>query len=1043
MNLPSLSVKRGVAFAMVYLVVVAFGLYSLSKLKLDLFPDMTFPTVIVITTYEGASPHDIETLITDPIEGVVASVERVEEIGSESRQGLSMVEISFAWDTDMDQAETDVRRSLDLVEGYLPDDAEAPIVFVMDPAMKPVMQLALSGPYSQDELRRIADDQVAPRLDRLDGVANSLVGGGLEREIHVYLDPDRLEAYGLDPRAIRQTVYLENTQQPGGSVDEGALTFTVHSQGQYQTLDELGGVMVGIAPTITGAQPIRLRYVATIEDGFVEDAQRIEVDGEPAVVLVIRKQSGENTVQTIRAVEEALPEIEEAAGVSLEILSSDAEYIEDSIGNLASTALIAVAIAFVVLLLFLRDPKAAAVVSAAIPLSLLAAFALMDQADMTLNILSTAGLALAVGMLVDNAVVVLESIVRLRQQGLAAWDAAIEGAKQVGTAVTASTLTTLAVFVPILFVPGFAGMLFQDMAITICFALGVSLLVALSFVPLASSRLLGGKSSVSAGVKADNGLFGRFRDGYGHILDWTLAHRWVVVVGLVGTLVITGALASRLNTAFVASGDDSMLSVQVEVPIGTSLDETYVRSTEVLQQVEAIVPAGERTHSLLSVGGGSGIAALFTGGNNEGSLEVSLMPIRDRDRSQGDIERAVRAALRLVPGAEIQVGPVFNPMGGEGDLTVELRGHDLGVARELGEDLRGQLLAMPEVSEVTSSLQDQAPQVKIIYDRAKLAELGLSVAQVSGVVSTAFQGDGAGEYLDGVDDSNIVVRYDPAYRKDIDELRRLPVVTSTGNVVRLDSVATVEEGLAPASINRLDQARSSTLTVYLADEYVDAGGRAVKKNLGGSIVAIEGVLAAAQMPEGFEYSIGGSADDFTESFAYLGLALLAAVFLVYAVMAGQFESLRQPLIIIFAVPLALIGVVWALVLTGTALDVSALIGVIMLVGIVVNNGIVMVDAANQLRHQGRDRLQAIAQASRLRLRPVLLTSLTTILCMVPLASGIGAGSEQWMGMARAVIGGLSVATAMTLFVVPAMYTWFAHKDAPKSQQQDDAHPEAA
>ncbi len=1035
MNLSSLSVRRGVTFAMVYLVVVGVGLFSLARLKLDLFPEMTFPTVIVITSYEGASPHDVETLITEPIEGAVASVEMVEEISSESRQGLSMVEISFDWDSDMDQAETDVRRALDMVEGYLPDDAAAPIVFVMNPSMKPVMQLALSGPYGQDELRRRADDQVAPQLERLEGVANAMVAGGLEREIHVYLDPDELEAYGLDPRGIRQSIYLENTQQPGGELDEGALTYRVHSQGQYQSIEELGEVMVGIAPTTRGAEPIRLRDVATVEDGFVENAQRIEVDGEPAVVLTIRKQSGENTVQTIRAVEAALPQIEQAAGVKLEVLSSDAEYIEDSIGNLSTTALIAVGIAFVVLLVFLRDPMAAGVVSAAIPLSLVATFAVMDRADMTLNILSTAGLALAVGMLVDNAVVVLENIVRLRQQGMAAWDAAVEGARQVGTAVSASTLTTLAVFVPILFVPGFAGMMFEDMAVTICFALGVSLLVALSFVPLAASRLLGGKRSLEAGARADAGLFGRFREAYGRALDWTLAHRWVVVVGLIGTLAITAVLGRFLNTAFVQDGDHSRLQVQVEVPIGTALDETHARSTGVLAQVEDLVPGEERVHSLLSVGGGSGIAALFTGDDNEGSLEVSLVPIRDRERSQGDIERSVRAALRMVPGAEIQVGPTFNPMGGEGDLTVELRGYDLDVARELGEELRDRLMAMPEVDQVTSSLEDQAPQVEVDYDRAKLAELGLTVAQVSGVVSTAFQGDGAGEYLDGEEGSDIVVRYAPAYREDLDELRRLPVATQSGDVVRLDTVATVEEGLAPASITRLDQARTSSLTVYLADQYVNAQGRTVEKNLHASIGAVRDTVAGVEMPEGFSYEIGGSADDFTESFAYLGLALLAAIFLVYAVMAGQFESLRQPFIIVFAVPLALIGVVWGLALTGTALDVSALIGVIMLVGIVVNNGIVMVDAANQLRLQGRGRTEAIAEASRMRLRPVLMTSLTTILCMVPLASGIGAGSEQWSSMARAVIGGLTMSTALTLFVVPTMYTWFAHKEVPEQLQR--------
>jgi hydrophobic/amphiphilic exporter-1 (mainly G- bacteria), HAE1 family len=1045
MNLSSLSVRRGVAFGMVYLVVVAFGLLSLARLQLDLFPEMNFPTVVVVTGFEGASPEDIETLITDPLEGSLAGVERVEEVSSESRQGLSVVEVGFSWGTDMDAAETDVRRALDLVDGRLPDDADAPVVFTMDPALEPVIELSLKGPYPQDELRRLADDEVAPRLERLPGVASALVAGGLEREIQVQLDPERIEAFGLDPMTVTQAVYAENRQEPGGTVEQGQLDFTIHTRGQYASVPELGEVLVGVVPTATGTRPVQLRDVATVADTFADADQVIEVDGTPAITLSVRKQSGENTVQTVREVEGALADIEAAAGagVQLEVLTSQADYIVDSIGNLASTALIAIVIAFVVLWLFLRDPRAAAVVSAAIPLSLVATFALMDTADMTLNILSTAGLALAVGMLVDNAVVVLESIVRYRQQGMNAWDAAIAGARSVGTAVTASTLTTLAVFIPVLFVPGFAGMLFQDMAITICFALAVSLVVAMSFVPLAASRLLGGQASVDAGAAADQGLMGRIRDGYSGALAWVLGRRWIVVGALVLALAVTAVLATRIPTEFIANGDRSELEVTVSAPMGTTLDETHTRTREVLAQVEQIVDADEQTHTVLEAGGGSGFAALFSAGDHESAITLTLVPIGERDRSQGEIERQVREALSKVPGVDVRVGPRFNPMGGEGDLAVEIRGHDLATARELGDALRDDLLALPQVSEVAFSLEEQAPQVQVEFDRARLAHLGLSSASVGQAISTAFQGRSAGLYTDGGDQADIRVRYDEEHRTDLDELRRLPLVTPSGETVRLDSVAEVSETLAPSAISRLDQARTTTMTVYLADEYLAADGRVMAKDVGGSIGAVDEVLAAAAWPEGFDYVIAGSADDFTESFAMLGLALLAAIVLVYMVMAGQFESFRLPLVILFTVPLALMGVVWMLALTGSALDVSSLIGVIMLVGIVVNNGIVMVDAANQLQLKGRTRLQAIVEASRLRLRPVLLTSLTTILCMVPLALEIGAGAEQWSGMARAVIGGMSVATVLTLFVVPTVFTAFARKDEPAAGTAGEPVAEAA
>ncbi len=1045
MNLSSLSVRRGVAFGMVYLVVVGFGLLSLSRLEMDLFPEMNLPTVMVVTGYEGASPADIETLLSDPIEGQMAGVEGVEEVESRSRQGLSVVEVSFGWGEDMDQAETEVRRALDQVEGLLPDDADTSTVFAMDPAMEPVMTLALAGPYPLDELRSLAEGEVAPRIERLDGVAAATVSGGLEREIQVRLDPERIDAFGLDPTAIVAQVHAENRQEPGGTVEQGDLEFDIHTRGQLATVDDLGEVLVGVVPTATGTRPVRLADVADIVDTFAEDTRIIEVDGAPAVVLTVRKQSGENTVETVRAVEEAMPDIERrlGAGVQLEVLTSQADYIADSIGNLATTAVVAVVIAFVVLLVFLKDPRAAAVVSAAIPISLVATFALMDRADMTLNILSTAGLALAVGLLVDNAVVVLESIVRLRQQGMSAWDAAVEGARSVGTAVTASTLTTLAVFVPVLFVPGFAGMLFQDMVVTICFALAVSLLVALSFVPLAASRLLGGRASAEAGARSEGGLFGRFRDRYSGALEWVLARRWVVALGLLAAFGLTFGLSTQLRTEFIVSGDQSELEVTVEAPIGTTADETAALTREVLDQVRTLVPADEQTHTLMQAGAGSGFTALFAEGDHEGELTVTLVPIGERDRGLVEIERSLREALSAVPGVDVRVGPRFNPMGGEGDLTVEVRGHDLEVSRQLGQDLRDQLVAMPEVSEVAYSLDDQAPQVEVVFDRAKLAHVGLTASRVGQSISTAFQGRSAGLFTEDGDDTDIRVQYDAAYRDDLDELRRLPLTTSAGEVVRLDSVADIRESLAPSTITRLDQTRTTSLTVYLAEQYTTADGREHHKDLGGAISAVEATLAGADWPDGFDYAVAGSAEDFTESFAMLGLALLASIALVYMVMAGQFESFRQPLIILFTVPLALMGVVWMLVATGTALDVSALIGVIMLVGIVVNNGIVMVDAANQLRDQGRRRLQAIVEACRMRLRPVLLTSLTTILCMVPMAMELGAGAEQWSGMARAVIGGMGVATALTLFVVPTIYTVFARKDEPRGESVHEARPEAA
>ncbi len=1046
MNLSSLAVKRGVTFSMVFLMVLGFGLFGLSRLQLDLFPDLTFPTVVVITSYTGASPEDMETLVTDPIEGAVSAVKRVEEVRSESKQGVSVVEVKFDWDVDMEQAETDVRRQLELVEGALPDDADDPLVFAFDPSMQPVMTLAVNGPYPLDELRTLTEDEIKPRVERLDGVATASVSGGLEREIHVLLDPTTIEAYGLDLNQVVSTIYTENAQEPGGVIRTGARDFSILTQGKYSSVEEIGEVLVGMAVTAGGAEPIRLAQVATIEDSFVESERIFEVDGQSAVALNIRKQSGENTVQTAEAVLAAMPAIESAAGegIELKVLDNQADYIEDSLGNLASTAVIGVIIAFVVLFLFLRNARAAAIVSAAIPMSIIATFAVMDQASMTLNIMSTAGLALAVGMLVDNAVVVLENIFRLREQGMGRREAAIEGARTVSRAVIASTLTTVAVFVPVLFVPGFAGVLFHDMAITITFALAVSLAVALTFIPLAASRTLGGKEAGSgSGAPSSGGLFNRIRDGYGRALDYTLEHRWVVAAGLAAALLITAGLATRLPTDFMARGDQSEAYITLSAPVGSSLEETYDHVEEAVQIIEQVVPADEYEHITVDVGTGGGIEAMFSGGIHEATVQLALVPMGDRDRSQSEIEAAIREALMVVPGLEVSVGDPMGPSGSVGDLEIQIQGHDLEHSREIGEALRVQLEAMPSMGEVTYSMDEHKPQLRVTFDRPKMTELGLSTGQVGKAISTAFKGRVAGRYSEDGDEVDILVRYDTEFRDDLDALQRMPIVTSSGDVIRLDTIADVALELGPTAIERRDQGRMTTLVCVLADSYVDADGAVQGKNLGGAIGDVEAMLEGYDWPAGFTYDVGGAADDFSESFIYLGIALLVSVLLVYMVMASQFESLRQPFIILFTVPLAIIGVVALFALTSTTLDVASLIGVIMLVGIVVNNGIVMVDAANQLREQGLGRFEAIARASRQRLRPVLLTSLTTIFSMVPMALEIGAGSEQWSGMARAVIGGLLASTALTLFVVPTIYTLFAGEGTAKASATARTTPAVA
>jgi HAE1 family hydrophobic/amphiphilic exporter-1 len=900
-----------------------------------------------------------------------------------------------------------------------------------------VVAVSVKNPYPLDQLRKIAAADIKPRLERLPGIATADVAGGLEREIHVVLDPARLEAFSLDVNTVIGAIYRENTQVPGGSIEQGSLDFTIKTYGKYRTVKEIGEVLVGMKPTPTGMEPVRLHEVADVEDTFYESQRIIEVDGTPSVWMIVRKQSGANTVRAVEAVMEALPRIKRESGsdIDFKILFDQAEIINLALGNLSTTAMAGVLISFLVLLFFLRNLRSALIVSTAIPLSVIATFFVMDQANMTLNILSMAGLALAVGMLVDNAIVVLENIFRLRQEGKGAWEAAIQGARDVGTAVTASTLTTISVFIPVLFVPGIAGVMFKDMAVTICFALSVSLIVALTFIPLATSRLLGTKRAARLLERAHRrDPFDRLRNWYGGFLDWILSHRWVVGVGLVAVLVFTGGLMAALPTEFITEDDHSQIFVQVETPIGNNLNETYKIMKEVVDHVDDVVSPEERKLVALDAGVGKGFVAIFSKGVHAGIIRVPLVSMGQRERSQKQIEDAIREELKKVPGIKVTVAPPFNPMGGEGDIEIQIRGHNLQTSRRIGLELQEKLSKMPEMSWVNFSMEDQKPEVRVTFDRKKLAQLGISSAAAGNAISAYFMGKVAGRYAEGGDEFDIVVRYAKEHRLDINELRRMPVATPAGTSVPLQNIADVREALGPVDITRLDQGRVTRLICELKDAYLDADGKPGQKDLGGSIGRVKKILDDYQWPGEFTPHIGGTAEDFMTSISYLMVALLVSVLLVFMVMASQFESLRQPFIILFSVPLAAIGVVLMFTLTRSNVDVSAMVGIIMLVGIVVNNGIVMIDAANQFRQQGRKRTEAIAQASRLRMRPVLMTSLTTILAMTPLALEIGEGSAGWGAMAKAVIGGLLAATVLTLIVVPTMYTLFARKHLKHTDQ---------
>ncbi len=1027
MNIAAPAVRNAITTTMIYLILVGFGLFSLGRLQLDLYPDVSFPTVIVLTNYTGASPEDIETLVTRPIEGAASSVKNVKEVHSTSKQGTSLVEVRFEWGKDMEQAETEVRRKLEMIESILPEDVEKSMIFAFDPALMPIVMLTVAGPYPLDELRRIAERDIEPKLVRLPGVASAEIDGGLEREIRIELDPVKVSSFALDVNQIVAAVYRENSQVPGGSLQQGALDFSIQTKGKYQGVQDIEEVVVGTKPSPTGVLPIRLKEVAKVLDTYYESQRILEVDGAPSVFVIVNKQSGANTVLASRAVLDALPRIKQssAADIDFKIVFNQADYINAALGNLSSTALIGVVITFFVLLVFLRHIKSSLIVAASIPVSVIATFAVMDQAHMTLNVLTMAGLALAIGMLVDNAIVVLENVFRLRQEGRDPFRAAIEGTGTVWTAVSGSTLTTIVVFVPVLFVPGIAGVMFKDMSITICFSLILSLVVALTLIPTAFSRLLAAKKGDREIVHANTR--GRAYQWYERALRWVLGRRWVVGVAVVGLLTLTGVLATVIPTEFMAQDDASNVEMRVETPVGSNLEEAHRAVMEVSKHIERLVKPEERRLISTDVGIAKGFGSMFSKGIHAGSIQIPLVAPEKRERSQAQIEAALRAGLGNLPGIKVEVGPAMDMMGSGSDIEVQLRGHDLAIARTLGLELQEKLRAMPEMAEVTFSLDEQKPEARVHFDRRKLGELGMSAAAAGNAINAYFMGKLAGRYAEGGDEYDILVRYAKEYRTDLEELRKMPLSTPTGGVVPLGNVARIESGLGPVDITRLDQGRVTRLKLKLKDSYRAQDGSIARKDLGRSIDRVDGILKGQAWPKDFSYTIGGSAEDFITSFKYLGWALLVSVLLVYMVMASQFESLREPFIIIFTVPLAGVGVMLTFLVTGSNLDIPSLIGLIMLVGIVVNNGIVMVDFGNQQRAAGHDRKEAIVRAARIRMRPIMMTSATTILSMLPLALGLGEGSAGWAGLAKAVMGGLVFSTFLTLFVTPTMYTLFAPK----------------
>ncbi len=1008
MNLSGISIKRKVTLAMIYIIAIGFGIFSLTQLKVAMTPDIDFPIVLVFTNYSGVSSEDIENLVTRPIEEAVSATENIKKISSSSTNGASMVMLEFVYGTNMDKAETDVRNSLDMIRDYLPSDADEPIVLALNPSMMPIMMLSMnSKDLGPAELRKLGEDRVEPLLERVDGVASVEIAGGFERQINVKLNPVLLASHSLSPQDVATAIQTSAGLVSAGNIKTFTKEYNLRIYSEYRNLEQLRNIVIK-----PGTVPLRLKEVAVVEDGFKEMTGDVRVNGRQGIAIIVSKQSDANTVLAAQKVKKELENIKKVLpqGINFEILFDTSEFTSNSLKNLYNTAIMSLIVVIIVIYAFIRSFRGSLIMAISMPISIILTFAVLYLSDLTLNVISMAGLALAIGMLVDNSIVVLENIFRYRSLGRNSVEASERGASEVSMAITASTLTTLSVFVPVLFVPGITGQLFKEMVLTVTFSLTVSLLVAVTLVPMMSSvflkeRLGSKKSKASDKPKTLNKLTSKYQK----LLHWSLYHKKYVLLLALLLLVFSFCLIPFMGGEFMPETDQGRISFTIECATGvplTSLRETVIKVEKILQEsVPEVVTASFRF----------GVQGSFNPGGSSSNTIVGnlrLLPQNERKRSQKEIEIALRKELDNIAGISYYFEGGGMMGSGESAVEIKVLGNDLTRAKAIADDLKARMEKVEGLVDIRVNVNDYIPQLDVHLKQDVLNDLKLTNLQIASIVSTAIQGRTVAKYREKGDEYNIYVQLDKKYRQDRNALDNL-IIPVAGGTVPLRQIADIKEAQGPVTIYRENQER-----------YVSVGCNLAGIDLKTAVERIEQIQSEIAIPSDMMMIMGGTAEDRQEAMFYLLVAILVGALLVYMVMASQFESLVDPFIIIFTVPLSIIGVLIFLFITKTPISVMALIGVVILVGIAVNNGIVLVDYTNQLRSRGVGLYEAAEESGITRIRPVLMTALTTIIGMIPLALELGDGSETWAPLAKAVIGGMTVTTFLTLLVIPCLYIIF-------------------
>ena len=1014
------AVNNPVTTALIFIALAIFGIFSLINISLDRFPKFDANVVMVMSSYPGASAEDIETNLTKVLENSLNGVSDLKNLSSTSKENISLITLEFIEGVDIDVATNDVRDKLDMVNSVLPDGASLPVIFKFSADDMPIMIMAATADQSLQGLEKILDDKVATPLARVSGVGTVSVAGAPQREIQVYCDPNKLEAYGLTVSGISSIIASENRNVPSGSIDIGSNAYSLRVEKEFTSADQMLDIVVGHV----NGKTIYLRDVARVIDGVEERYQESYVNGTQGAQIVIQKQADANTVNVIKGVKKAMKNIEKnlPSDIKITTVVDGSDNIINTLNSLKETILVTFLIVMLVVYLFLGRWRATFIIVLSIPVSLLASLMYLWATGNTLNIVSMSALSIAIGMVVDDAIVVLENISTHLERGAKPKEAAVHATQEVGISVIASTLTMLAVFLPLTMIKGMAGLMFKQLGWIVSIIMIVSTIGALTLIPMLCSQFLRFKPKTGKVHDLIFGNFSRFIDwisrGYGHVIKWCVSHRTVVVLVSLAVFVGTiGFIGPKIKTEFMPKSDDGRLTLQLELPAGTGQGITRNLAHELYGKITGAVPEIVNcSYSLGQADSDNSFAAMQTNGTHVISFNINVGSMEDRVRSTAEIADVVRGILADYPEfKKVRVTEGGGGMGGASTVDIEIYGYDFETTDRVAKELQGKMLADGDFSQVLLSRDEYTPEYQVDFDREKLALNGLNSTTAASYLSAAMNGSTQSFYREDGDEFDIRVRYAPEFRTSIEDIENILIYNNRGQGVRIKDLGTVVETLTPPSIQRKNRERLITVSGVVANGVA----------LSDAVAATDAILAGTDIPSELSVEIGGSYEDQQEMFGDLIMLLAMIIILVYIVMASQFESFMSPFVIMFSIPFAFVGVLLGLWVTGTPLGTMGMIGILILMGIVVKNGIVLIDYTILMRERGFSVAEASVIAAKSRLRPILMTTLTTVLGMVPMAVGQGEGSEMWRSLGMVVAWGLSISTLVTLVIIPTVYASMA------------------